>query len=141
MSGLEALGLACNIMQVISFVHEAVRFCKDVYQGRSPDAQLLEIARSLESLASDVQKHNQALKPQTASQKSLSDIAKKCNIAARALEEEVKFLCSHHGKGNLAATLRVAVKTNWRKSRLERLDKSLHDYQATMESHLLARIW
>jgi hypothetical protein len=145
MSGLDvlgALGLACNIMQIISFAHETVAFCTEVYEGRSPDAQLEENAASLIKLSADVESHYQARKsPYTASDRTLAEIAKKCATAARALEEEVRFLKGEKAKGKLAATLKVAVKTNWRKARLERLQKSLETCQHTMESHLLARVW
>lgn len=141
MSGLEALGLACNIMQVIACAYETTSFCKAVYQGRSPDAHLLENANALAELSGEVQRRNEALKPKTLTQKKLSDIARKCNVAARALEDEVSFLNSHHGKGNLFATLQTAVKTNWRKSRLERTEKALRECQSTMESYLLAQVW
>lgn len=62
-------------------------------------------------------------------------------MAARALEEEVKFLMSRHAKGKLSRTLHVALKTLWRKSRLQRLERSLRDCQNIMESYLLAQVW
>ncbi|KAI0835164.1 hypothetical protein F5Y06DRAFT_276867 [Hypoxylon sp. FL0890] len=140
MSGLEALSVACNIMQVISFAHETISFCKEIYQGRSPDDHVEQNAASLLALSAQLQTHYESTKPKTSQETQLADIAKQCNIAARALEEEVKFLVSHHATGRLAQTLCLAVKTNWRRRRLERLEKSLRNYQHTMESHLLARI-
>ncbi|KAI0853761.1 hypothetical protein F5Y00DRAFT_257063 [Daldinia vernicosa] len=140
MSGLEALGVACNIMQVISFAHETINFCKEIYQGRSFNEYNQQSVVSLVELSAQLQTHFQQAKSQSAKEKRLSDIAQKCNVAARALEDEVKFLTSHHAKGNLAATIKTAVKANWRKNRLERLEKSLENYQNTMESHLLARV-
>jgi len=141
MSGIEALGFVCNIMQTISFAHETVTLCKAIYQGRHPDAYLIENAASLAALSAQVQTHYQKMKPQTTDEWNLSNIASKCNITARALEEEVQFITDHQTKGNLAATLRIAVKMNWRKSRLERLEKSLREHRSTMESYLLARVW
>ncbi|OTA91507.1 hypothetical protein M434DRAFT_13110 [Hypoxylon sp. CO27-5] len=140
MSGFEALSVACNIMQVISFAHETIGFCKAIYQGRSPDDHIERNAASLSELSAQLQKHYESTKPQTSQQKQLADVAKQCNIAARALEEEVKFLVSNNAKGHLAQTIRIAVKTNWRRGRLERLEKSLRNYQHTMESYLLARV-
>ncbi|KAI0883129.1 uncharacterized protein GGS22DRAFT_195372 [Annulohypoxylon maeteangense] len=140
MSGLEALSIACNIMQVISFAHETVSFCKAIYQGKSIDEYGGHDIASLSALSAQLRKHYQNIKPKTTDEKQLEDIAKKCNIAARALEEEVAFLLSHNAKGHLAQTLRIAVKTNWRKGRLERLRNSLRNHQHTMESYLLARV-
>ncbi|RYP31388.1 hypothetical protein DL767_005788 [Monosporascus sp. MG133] len=141
MSGLEALSLACNIMTVISFARETVSICKAVYQGRSPDDQLIDIAASLAATSDELQNENQAMNPKPAHEHRLVDIASKCNVTARALDDEVKFLVANHKKGSLKETLRVAVKANWRKNRLERLEKSLHDYQRVMETQLLASIW
>lgn len=141
MSGLEALSLVCNTMQIISAAHSTVSFCKAIYQGRSPDAHLSDNAVSLASLSDEVEMFYASTDPpRTANERSLADVAKKCNIAARALEEEVNFLMGNHAKGNLPATIKTAVKANWRKSRLEKLEKSLENYQKTMESHLLARV-
>ena len=116
MSGLEGLGalsLACNIMQIISFAHETIGFCTEVYEGQSPDAQLQENAASLINLSADLENHYQARKlPHTASDRTLAEVAKKCAAAARALEEEVRFLKGKQAKGKLVTTLKVAVKTN-----------------------------
>lgn len=141
MSGVEVLGLACNVLQIIDYASNTVTLCKNIYQGRSPSPDLKSHASDLESLSAQVQSHVQGLQSRTASERKLSDIGNKCNIAARALDEELQFLLGHQAKGNLAATLRLAVKTNWRKSRLERLQKSLAVYQNTMETYLLANLW
>jgi hypothetical protein len=141
MSGIEALSLVASIMQVIMFTGETISLCKTIYQqGSSPDSHLGQRADTLATLSADIQGHAQG-KPQTPTQRSLADIAAKCNIAARALAEEIQFITSHQKKGSLVAVLRVAAKTIWRKRRLERLEKSLSDYRHTLEAHLLADIW
>lgn len=141
MSGLEALSVACNIMQVISFAHETIDFCKEIYRGGSFNDYNQQSIASLMELSVQLQTHFLQAKSKTVKEKQLADIAQKCNVAARALKDEVKFLTSHYAKGNLAATIITAVKTYWRKSRLERLEKSLKNHQNTMESYLLARVW
>ncbi|KAI1471056.1 uncharacterized protein F4812DRAFT_455168 [Daldinia caldariorum] len=140
MSGLEALGIGCNVMQVISFAHETVEFCKGVYRGQSFNDYNQQTVASLQGLSAQLQTHFQKAKLKTTNEKQLADIASKCNVAARALEDEVNFLGSHHAKGDLRAALSVVIKTKWRRSRLERLEKSLRNHQQTMESYLLARI-
>ena len=141
MSGLEAFGLACNIIQIISFAHETVSLCQTIYNGRSPSTHLKETAQSLADLSAQIHSDCQAIQPLNADERSLVDIANKCNIAARALEEETSFILQHQKKGNLVATFRVTVKTVWRRRRLDRQDKQLQSYRSTMETHLLARIW
>lgn len=79
--------------------------------------------------------------PKTQNDRSLADIASKCSIAARSLDEEIQFISGHAKKGSLSSALRVVVKTNWRKRRLQRLEKSLETHRNTVETHLLARVW
>ena len=141
MSGLETLALVCNIFQVITFSRETLNICKAVYDGRSPDAQLLEKAASLASVSAEVQAQCLQSNPQIPSERSLSDIAAKCSVASRALQDEVQFLANHQAQGNLAATLRIAVKIKWRKGRLDRLEKSLNDYQNLFDTQMLMRVW
>lgn len=139
MSGIEVLGLACNVMQIISFAHETISFCKAVYEGSSPNSQLQYAAQSLATLTEDVHRQK-ASKPRTASQRELDDVVKKCNKAAQNLGEEIQFIFGHHAKGSLAATLRIAAKANWRKKRLNNLEEIMQDCQRQLDTHLLARI-
>lgn len=141
MSGLEALGIACNIMQVISFAHETIEFCKAMYEGQSLDLYSEQSVASLSAISAQLQTRYQGVRSQTAQDRELEDVARKCNVAARALEEEVKFLTRHQAAGSLKRTLLVTLKIIWRKRRLERLEKSLRNRQQTMESYLLARVW
>lgn len=140
MSGIGALGLACNVMQIISFAHETISFCKDVYEGSSPNFQLQRNAQSLARLSEDIHRYTEVPHPHTESQHELYRVADECNAAARALEEEIHFIFGHHAKGSLAATLRIATKSKWRRSRLDDLDKTMHDCQNVLDTHLLARI-
>ncbi|KAI1455212.1 hypothetical protein F4805DRAFT_285719 [Annulohypoxylon moriforme] len=140
MSGLEALSIACNIMQVFSFAHETISFCRAVYQGDSITEYDDHNVQSLLSLSDQLQNNYQGFKPQTSDEKKLEEIAKKCNIAARALKEEMGFIRSQKARGNLAQTLTITVKIQWRRCRLEILGRSLRTHQRTMESYLLARV-
>ena len=141
MSGIETLSLVSNIFQVITFACQTVALCQAVYRGQSPDETLVDYASTLASLSADVHQQCQGIQPGSKSEKALSDIAGKCSVAARALEDEVQFLVSHQAKGHLLAALQVAAKTQWRKRRLGRLEKSLKDYKELFETHLLVRVW
>ncbi len=142
MSGLEALGLVSNVFQVITFACDTVALCHAVYNARSsPDENLKEYATTLASLSIAVRKQCQQTQPKSQTERDLSDIAGKCTVAARALQDEVDFLTGHHAAGRLLATLQVAARTQWRKRRLARLEKSLEDYKKLFETHLLVRIW
>ena len=141
MSGVEILSLVANIFQVINFASDTIQLCNGIYNGRAPDEHWGENASTLRSLSSQVQSHYREVTPSGPGEKELERIARKCAIAARALEEEVEFATKHHAQGDLAATLRVAIKTLWRRKRLTRLEGSLRQYQSRMESHLIFRVW
>lgn len=141
MSGLETLGLVCNVLQVISFARETISLCVAIYDGKNPDDHLKENAEQASALSADVEKYYASAKTSpTPHEKRLAEVAHKCNIAARALEEEVLFLTGSQAKGNLAATIKTPVKTNWRKKRLRRLELSLQSCRDTMESHILVHM-
>ncbi|KAK1700838.1 hypothetical protein BDP55DRAFT_625110 [Colletotrichum godetiae] len=139
MSGLEALGLACNIFQVISFGRETASLVKRVYRDGSVDDALEENAKDLVQLATHVQNLEVPKKP-TKQEHQLLEIAKKCQAVARDLTEEIAFVVGHKKKGSLAATIKVATKANWRKRRLDTMERKLNDAERLMQSGLLARI-
>lgn len=56
------------------------------------------------------------------------------------LKDEIAFLIGQNAKGNLRATVRAAVKANWRTRRLQRLEKDLASSEQVMQSTLLAWI-
>lgn len=142
MSGLEVLGLVANIFQVISFSAEAIRVCKAVYDGREPPGdELKDHAMALQTLASQVEVYCQKRTPKGADERKLEDLARKCAVVARALQEEVQFVTVAGTKGAPMTALRATFRTLWRKNRLNRLRGSLQRYQETMESHLLFRVW
>ncbi|KAK1533200.1 hypothetical protein CPAR01_09908 [Colletotrichum paranaense] len=113
MSGLEALGVAGNIFQVISFGRDTASLIKQVYRDATVDDTLEVNAKELAQLAA----HIQALEgPQlpTKQEDQLLEIAKKVPS--------------------------LAPKANWRKRGLNNLERKLNDAQRLMQSGLLARI-
>lgn len=140
MSGLEALGLACNIFQIISFGRETASLVKRIYRDGTIDDVLEANAKDLAQLASHVQTLEVPKKP-TKQEHQLLEIAKKCQAVARDLTEEIAFIVGHKKKGSLAATIKVAAKANWRKRRLYTMERKLNDAERLMQSGLLARIW
>ncbi|KXH61279.1 hypothetical protein CSAL01_06594 [Colletotrichum salicis] len=112
-SGLEALGLACNIFQVISFGRETASLVKRVYRDGSVDDALEVNAKDLAQTC--------IMWPGSGSSKE-PDQSK--NIA---------FVVGHKKKGSLAATIKVATKANWRKRRLDTMESvGIHVSRATV---------
>lgn len=87
MSGLEgfaALGLACNIFQVISFGRETLGLVKSVYRDGTLDNTLIDKSTAIQGVASNIIDVNI---PQSGSQeKKLVDVTKKCTRVARGME-------------------------------------------------------
>lgn len=144
MSGLEvlaALSLACNVMQTISFCADVVRLSKNVYQTGKPDPTLVGNSESLASLADSLghQVAGQA-QPLTRADHNLLESAQKTAEAAKELREEVDRLAVPAGAAGLRAKLSAATgvwKTLWKKSRFERLEKTIADLQRGMETGIL----
>ncbi|KLU92117.1 hypothetical protein MAPG_11064 [Magnaporthiopsis poae ATCC 64411] len=162
MSGLEpvaALGLACNILQVIGVGLDTIRVAKQVYKDGALDPALTESASALENISSQILRATASTSPVSATStsttststragaaraksldKQLSELADKCQGAARDLREEVNFLNGHSTKTKLVATLKITAKTTWRKRRLEKLEGRLKDAQGLLQTSLMARI-
>ncbi|KAF3761730.1 hypothetical protein M406DRAFT_74669, partial [Cryphonectria parasitica EP155] len=143
MSGMEplvALGLVCNILQLIEVGRDTIDLAKTVYQGKSPDKALDGKAAALESISQEVKT---CMRPAKCSklEEQLLGAVDKCFSAARDLREEIRFLVGNAKQGTLASTLKVVAKTNWRRRRLERLQTTLDGTEKLMQTGLLAQIW
>ncbi|KAK7723260.1 hypothetical protein SLS63_008913 [Diaporthe eres] len=139
LEGLAGLGLACNIFQVISFGRETLGLVKSVYRDGTLDNSLTDKITAIQVVASNIIDVNI---PQSGNQeKKLVDVTKKCTGVARDLQEEIAFLVGQNGQGSLRATLKIAAKANWRKRRLDRMEKALSDAEQLMQTTLLAWIF
>ncbi|KAL0933333.1 uncharacterized protein CTRU02_212296 [Colletotrichum truncatum] len=145
MSGLEGiagLGLACNIMQLISFSHETVVICRRIHENGTPEPDLAEQAKSLKDLSDDLErslKGKASASSGAPADKRVLDLARKCIRHAKDLNEEIVYLTpSHPGK---VAALVATPKAIWRKRRLERLKTNLADAQKLIETSILVRLF
>lgn len=111
MSGLEALSLACNIFQIISFARDTVNFCRDVYNGqKTPDAHLEAQATAMIQAAQQIEASCNS-GTLTTSQQTLADISRDCVATARKLESMVQSITKTHKKGKFVSTLSARVKS------------------------------
>ncbi|KAI9172678.1 hypothetical protein HJFPF1_02188 [Paramyrothecium foliicola] len=141
MSGLEALGLACNIFQVLSFAGETVSLCKAIYNGEAtPDGKLQEKSQLMIE-AANITAESARVGPSPNNQQLL-DIAAKCRRAAEELQSEVFVVTQNRQKsqGSVVKTVRVWTKLAWNRKKLQRLDNSLQDYSKLMEATILPQI-
>lgn len=142
MSGLEplvALGLACNVLQLVELGKDAITLIRAIYhEGAKPDEQLTENAVTLETFANEVKTHAQTGKKKYELQ--LQQSAEKCATAARELCEEIRFLVANDKQGRLASVVKTSVKIIRCRRRLEKLQGNLDQAEKQMNTGLLAQI-
>lgn len=143
MSGLEplaALGLACNILQLVELGQKTIGIIKTVYQGREPDAELKQNAVVLGRLAKEVES---SLSPTGVSgyEEILLQSAASCSTAANKLQKEVYLLFGNAKKGSHTSAVKVAITVHWRRYRLDKLKQNLEMEEKRMQTSLLAQIW
>lgn len=142
MSGFEALGMVSSVLQVISFAAQIAGLCKDIYAGRpTADDDVYRNATSMMDATAVMQSYCQCLGTSSADERSLADVAQKCNEVAQKLQKQVQDLASTKAGGNLSKSVGVALKSYFGKNKVESLEKALGDYRATMETHILVHIW
>ncbi|RGP67467.1 hypothetical protein FLONG3_8488 [Fusarium longipes] len=142
MSGLEALGIASSILQVISFALETARLCKAVYNDEPTTNDEIEeqsvLLKEASELTFDVCR---AYQPHTNDEKKLKGIAAQCNKTATELEDKLSDVMRHNSPGSTSKAVAVLLKTWKNKKNIERLEKRLDRYKNVMETHLLVAIF
>jgi len=154
MSGLEplaALGLACNIFQVVSFARDVYQCSKTIYEGHVPESARTLLVRKSESLAKAFDDARRTAEQATATtalspnDNELLKIAKDCRAAITALADEVNKLekASSKSKGKLLGSVLMGAKSvvRMKGSKVKELKCQLEVHQSTLETRLLVNIW
>jgi len=132
MSGLEplaAFGLACNVIQVLSFAGEVCKATKAFYKGGVVDPALAAASQSLTKACADIEA-NTASRPLTRAQQEAVDIAKSCREVAMSLITEINKSSISGIKvsltGSILAGFKSAIKV--RSRRVEQIEKQQAAY-------------
>jgi hypothetical protein len=168
MSGAESLaifGIACNVMQVISFAHDSITFFKQLHDEGCADPTLRKAADQMrdatKSLVDSINVNSSNARL-TAEEFKLLELANECSGIAKKLDDELDKLAN----GTLSKTMSGAagppgtttgaqktVKTSlwktarlggrkwWKKGEMERLERDLNRAQKMMETRILIRLW
>jgi hypothetical protein len=92
MDPLSALSLACNIMQIVSFVHEAYETSKRISEDGSADSTSLGNATRLAALSRKLDGSINAMdKPLTKEQHDLLTTAQKCAEVSNKLQKDLQI--------------------------------------------------
>jgi len=146
MSGLEALaalGLACNVMQIIDFTHETISLCKKVYNGLSPDPNLAtsvsQLDAFLKELDARLKNTPDILDP---SQKALVAVAKSTATVVNDIRVEADKIFGNvnASKGNVIAAVAKTTKYVLSRRKIERLEKKVFDNRQILEVRFLLSI-
>ncbi|KAI9658091.1 MAG: hypothetical protein M1821_002751 [Bathelium mastoideum] len=144
MDPLTALGLACNVMQVISFAHETISLCKRLYRNGSSNPDLVYHASHLSILSSNLQvsindaaRQGSSLNQQ---RKELQAIANECYHASTALQVELEQV-ANPSVGSYRMAIRATLKTIWRQNSLDKLEKNMVAIQRLLETKLLGQLY
>jgi len=148
MSGLEplaALGLACNVLQVISFTGEVLAISKRVFDtGETPETTA-SLTKSLDSLTATCRDIDSSVRstphPLTSGDRKLIAIANDCKKAALDLKAEIdKSTSAAATRGRVFRSMEVAFKSVLGPSRnVEKLERLFKAHQTTLKTQLLAK--
>ncbi|KAF4445622.1 hypothetical protein F53441_10686 [Fusarium austroafricanum] len=138
-TGLEALGAASAVLQVISFASDLAVACKKAYDGaKTPQDDLERHAKQMAEVVGRVQTRceDMAKSNSNFNAPELRNIAKVCKDAAEDLELEVQSVTKLQAKGSLVKAFRKAFNTSRHQKKLQGLEESLSRYQQLMETEL-----
>ena len=143
MDPLSALGLACNVMQVISFVHETISIYKRLRRDGSSNSELAYYVSHLSTLSGnlrgsidDTAKQKGSLNQQ---EKELQAIANECYRTSTALQAELSNV-ANPSVGSHRTALRATLKNVWRRSDLEKSEKTMVANQRLLETKILEQL-
>ncbi|EAA28157.3 hypothetical protein GE21DRAFT_8519 [Neurospora crassa] len=140
MSGLEAFGLACNVMQTIGFAIEMASVCHTIFRTGSPDPSKATLLAHSAQITTSLKNSILSAKPVTRDEKDLLDIANKCLDAISTLRVQVDKLTRPSAKGKVLPSLRLGLRAKFKEGNIDKLEKKMRDYQKVLESGLLLRI-
>lgn len=143
MDPLTALGLASNIIQLISFTSDLVSKGREIY--KSADGSLVAhleletIAKSLQDLSTDLPTRLKRKNSLTKTEKQLRDLCEGCNEVSIELIEAIHRLkaAGNHKKWN---SFRQALNSVWNDDKIDILSKRLENYRSQLDTTLLVSL-
>ena len=145
MDPITGVGLAASVIQLLTFSIDAVKTCQELYQKGSLDdySNLDYTTGHLAGLTNSLQRSLQScdIRPRALSreEKDLVELAQKCEICAKTLQEELDKLQTQTRASTLKA-VRLAVRAWRKKSSIDKIKQQLQAYQSTLETSLLSRL-
>jgi hypothetical protein len=130
MSGLEALGVVCLMMQVITFARDTTSVCMAVYNGQqTPDAAFEDKALMMRRWASEMKMKGSSV----LADQELVDLAEKCNKTAIALASAMQKITKYYKTPTMLRAVRASLGSIVHRRKIEDLDRSLATYMSTLQ--------
>ncbi|KAK4446737.1 hypothetical protein QBC34DRAFT_147976 [Podospora aff. communis PSN243] len=140
MEAVQALGLACNVMQIITFTCETANAAKKLFRDGLDDPRLLPLAEGSVELYRTLEKDLSRFQPLSEDEVRLARIARDCVDAGTILRTEVANLTLSKTQGRLLRSVRAALKAKASEGKLEKVRRSMEAHQKVLELGLLMRI-
>lgn len=142
MEALAAFGIACNVIQVISFSHEVLSTCKRVCRDGSPQPDLEKNSNQLQRLSTKLlESINEPQSTLSKQQYELRSMATRlCDTIGQliTLLDDVKT----DGASSRLTAVKKTFKNNFRyKQKIRELEKAIQSHQNTLDSGMLAHLW
>lgn len=142
-TGLEAFGLACNVMQVIQFAGSVISVFKSFHRGQFPDEAITITAEQMQRACQALTESLENAKP-TPDKDGIEmlNISQQCLVVAEKLQLELKkFGDSSYYKKSLLSAAKGTFKMILKQRKIDELEKELRAYRETLDNRLLQRIW
>ena len=143
MSGLESLavfGIACNVMQTITFARDAITTFNQIRDGGSVDAQLHKAMSETRNISTEL---STSIQDGSHEDAELIKVAKECAAAAQKLINELEKLVLGVQKGprKTVQAFGLSLKQLWKKNDIEKLEKELNRIHKIMDARIMIRTW
>ena len=145
MEALAGLSIACNVLQIVSFIHKTFLLCERLYERGEANPALGTNAKAMAALAK-ILRHTVlnppgGASPVTEADYELERIAKECLTSTQCLTAKLEALEVTESRRSLTKTAKSAFKLWWRSGEFQKLVEEMREYQKTLDSGLLLRIW
>ena len=140
-TGLEIFGVACNVMQTISFAYGAIGVYKAINAGSSVSPEIETHGTELARATGDLQEYLRRLqsRPLSKDDQEIERVASEVLKAATDLQKELAKY-GKHSSGSFHVSVLKTVKFMVRTSRIEKLNERLKNYQSIMETKILVKL-
>ncbi|CAG9981279.1 unnamed protein product [Clonostachys byssicola] len=142
-TGIEALGAACAILQVIQVAGSIISNCKKVYDGKPTIDHDLELyAGRLADTTNAVQSRCKAMaedRPFKYNER-LDTLARECISVANELEAEVCSVTAMQKKGSLFRAVNAVLKASSQRKKIEGMESTLSRCRIVMETEMISHL-